>query len=404
MFNPRPYLLKNKIQHYAWGMRGEKAFIPYLLGFEPEAGVPYAELWMGAHSKAPSTINVDGVDEPLDKMIEKFPQEILGKEAAEKYKGKLPFLFKVLSAGEALSIQAHPNKKQAEFLHTKDPLHYPDDNHKPEIAIALDSLKALVAFRPFAAIQQTLKQVPEISAFIGGDILKKFISYDKDEEGQKQTLLRNLFTRLMRRSMTHQLDLEKACQNLASRLQSTKKKLPERDVFFLELYKKYGGDVGLFSIYLLNLITLSSGEAVFLAAGVPHAYLRGNIIECMANSDNVVRAGLTPKFKDVETLVNILTYEAGPARVLVPDSEKIVYATPAQEFRVSRFMLQEGSATYLLKDGKVRILLLIEGKGTMKWGEEQLDFERGQSLLIPACLEEFKIEWQTPATLFIAES
>ena len=404
MFNPRPYLLKNKIQHYTWGMKGEKAFIPRLLGFDPKADVPYAELWMGAHPKAPSTINVNGVDEPLDKMIEKFPHEILGREAAEKYKGKFPFLFKVLSAGEALSIQAHPNKQQAEMLHAKDPQHYPDDNHKPEIAIALDSLKALVGFRPFAAIQQTLKQVPEISAFIGGDIVKTFLRYEKNEEGQKQALLRKLFTMLMRRSMTHQLDLEQACQKLASRLRSTKKKLLEQDVFFLELYKKYGGDVGLFSIYLLNLITLSRGEGVFLAAGVPHAYLSGNIIECMANSDNVVRAGLTPKFKDVETLVNILTYEAGPARVLVPNSENFVYTTPAQEFRVLRFMPQEGSAIYLLKDGKVRIMLLIEGKGTMKWGGEQLDFVGGQSVLIPACLEEFKIEWQTPATLFIAES
>jgi len=265
-------------------------------------------------------------------------------------------------------------------------------------------LKALVGFRPFVAIQQILKKVPEISAFIGGDILKNFLSYDKDEERQKQVLLRELFARLMQRSLTHSRDLEKACQNLASRLQSTKKKLPERDVFFLELYKKYGGDVGLCSIYLLNLITLSPGEGVFLAAGVPHAYLRGNIIECMANSDNVVRAGLTAKFKDVETLVNILTYETGLARVLVPNSENFAYATPAPEFRVSRFMPQEGSAIYLLKDGKVRILLLIEGRGTIKWGGEHLDFVRGQSVLIPACLEEFGIEWQTPAILFIAES
>ncbi len=404
MFEARPYLLKNTIQHYAWGMRGENAFIPRLLGFEPESDVPYAELWMGAHPKAPSTIEVNGVDEPLNKIIEKFPQQILGTRAAEEYGGKLPFLLKVLSAGEALSIQAHPNKKQAEILHARDPLHYPDDNHKPEIAIALDSLKALVGFKSFAAIQRVLRDYAEISDFIGAEIVGPFCNYNDGKVEQQKKLLKKLFAGLMHRSLTHPGDLKQACKNLATRLQSTKNNLQEQDLFFLELFKKYGGDVGLFSIYLLNLITLTAGEGVFLKAGVPHTYLRGNIVECMANSDNVVRAGLTPKFKDIETLVDILTYDSGPVRVPTANSDNFVYATPASEFRVRRFMQQEGSVSYLLNDEKVRILLLIEGKGTMKWGGEQSKFMLGQSFLIPACLESLKIEWQTPATLFVAQA
>lgn len=403
-FDPRPYYLKNTIQHYAWGMRGEEAFIPRLLGFNPKPDVPYAELWVGAHPKAPSIIEVNGVEEPLHKIIEKFPQQILGKKTAEKYNGKLPFLLKVLSAGEALSIQAHPNKKQAKFLHAKDPQHYPDDNHKPEIAIALDSLTALVGFKSFASIQHMLQDYPEISEFIGAEMTQVFCSAGDVEKDQQRALLKDLFVRLMHRSLTHVGDLEKACSKLARRLYSENNNLKEQDLFFLELFKKYGGDVGLFSIYLLNLITLTAGEAVFLKAGVPHAYLRGNIVECMANSDNVVRAGLTPKFKDVETLVDILTYEPGPVPVISANGENAVYATPAAEFRITRFMQQEASVNHLQNDHNMKILLLVEGEGTMKWRGEKERFVRGQSFLIPACLENVTIEWQTPATLFVAQA
>ena len=133
---PRPYRMHNQIQHYAWGTRDQDAYIAHLLGNEPEEGVPYAELWMGAHPKAPSTIELeDGRTVALNMWIKAHPNAILGREVAERY-GKLPFLFKVLSAGQSLSIQAHPTKAQAEKLHARDPEHYPDNNHKPEIAVA----------------------------------------------------------------------------------------------------------------------------------------------------------------------------------------------------------------------------------------------------------------------------
>ncbi len=403
MFEARPYLLKNKIQHYAWGMRGEKAFIPRLLGFAPDPDVPYAELWIGAHPKAPSTIDVNGHDEPLDKIIEKFPQQILGTQASRKEHGKLQFLLKVLSAGEALSIQAHPNKEQAEYLHAKDPLNYPDDNHKPEIAIALDSLRALIGFKPFESIQRVLQEYPEISNFVGAEIVEGFLNYCGGKAEQQKNLLKELFASLMHRSVNYASELGLACQSLAKRLESQKTNLQEQDILFLDLFKKYKSDIGLFSIYLMNLITLTTGEGVFLEAGVPHAYLHGNIVECMANSDNVVRAGLTPKFQDVDALVNILTYEMGHVSILAADTTKFVYKTPEVEFQISRFMLQKGSANYNFNGEKVRVFLLIDGQGIVKLEGKQFTFECGQSLLIPACLKSFKIDWQTPATLFVAQ-
>ena len=155
-FKAQPYLLKGTLQHYAWGTQNKDAFIPHFINIPVERDTPYAELWMGAHPKAPSTLALDNNNMPLDKCIEMFPEEILGKAIFARFK-QLPFLFKVLSAAQALSIQAHPNKAQAEKLHMQDPEHYPDDNHKPEIAIALSNLTALAGFKSFDSLINTLE-------------------------------------------------------------------------------------------------------------------------------------------------------------------------------------------------------------------------------------------------------
>ena len=160
-FETRPFRLLNKIQHYAWGARNEQAFIAKLLQLEVEKDKPYAELWMGTHPNAPSAVEINDQEKiPLDRFIKQFPKEVLGQKVIERFGVQLPFLFKVLSAGEALSIQAHPNKEQAAMLHQRDPEHYPDDNHKPEIAIALDQLTALVGFRPLTAVSYTHLTLP----------------------------------------------------------------------------------------------------------------------------------------------------------------------------------------------------------------------------------------------------
>jgi len=140
MFERRPYLLNNTIQKYSWGMSGKNAFIPKLLGITLEKNEPSAELWMGGHPSAPSKIYLFDSWINLNDVIRDFPVEILGQKIFEKFGSQLPFLFKVLSAAQPLSIQVHPNKTQAEELNSKDPEHYPDKNHKPEIAIDIDEL------------------------------------------------------------------------------------------------------------------------------------------------------------------------------------------------------------------------------------------------------------------------
>ena len=398
---PRPYLLANQIQPYAWGTRGQDAFIPRLLGIAAESDKPYAELWMGAHPSAPSQVVIDGVPISLRQLIALHPREILGEAVAERFSGELPFLFKVLSTAEALSIQAHPTEAQARLLHARDPEHYPDDNHKPELAVALDSLTALVGFKPFPDVLRTLEQYPELTNFIGAEVVDGAKDARETPPQEQQSRLRALYETLVERSVAHTDELVAATGRLAKRLVARTAREEER--LFLEMREKYSGaDVGLFTIFLLNLLHLKAGQGLFIKAGIPHAYLKGNIVECMANSDNVVRAGLTPKFKDVETLVDILTYEMGPPSIIEGDAgaAEITYQTPADEFQVGRLRMQPGQERADSTGGGPQILLVTAGEVIIRWKGGEATFQRGQSVLLPAFLGGFGLKAPASAELF----
>jgi len=388
-FLTKPYLLINKIQPYAWGTKNEQAFIPKLLGMEPEPNKPYAELWMGMHPKAPSLVRTSRGDVPLGDFVRSYPNEVLGERVVQQFGTQLPFLFKVLSAAEALSIQAHPDKEQAVRLHARDPEHYPDDNHKPEIAIALDELIALVGFCPVDALLQTLATYPEIRGFVGA---KRVETLAAARKGEQKEALRLLFATLMNRGDDEPQALEHTLTELEKRLRH-QKTLSEKEVLFLELRSKYGTDIGLLVIFFLNLLHLKKGQGVFLKAGVPHAYIRGNIVECMANSDNVVRAGLTPKFKDIKTLVEILTYEAAEVDVFTPPrNREFVYRVPVSEFSIAHWQLTQNEKIEHRVDS-VEILLAIEGAFLLRYGNDAaLPLKKGESLLIPAALQNYSLQ------------
>ncbi len=405
----RPYLLKNRIQHYAWGTRGDQAFIPNLLGFQPEPELPYAELWIGAHPKAPSNIVVGEMGIPLDQWINAYPVQILGSKIANRFSNKLPYLFKVLSAGESLSIQVHPNKAQANALHLHDPIHYPDANHKPELAIALDSLTALMGIKPFADIQETLSRYPEIANFIGKSVCASVLSPAPLGSRKQQTLIQTLFSTLIKNSIDYQKELVRAIEQLAERL-SKSSSLEEIEILFLSLRAKYTGpDVGLFAMFLLNLVHLTEGQGLFTDAGTPHAYIKGNIVECMANSDNVVRVGLTDKFTDPENLINVIDYTPASLSVLGndPDVEEKIYQTPVSEFRVSRLTLSSSTTRQETTENKLKLFLVTKGKVVVGWNTSSEDgriiLPQGQSILIPACLREFQLSTEASVELFRVE-
>ena len=388
-----PYRLHNAIQPYSWGSCGADAFIPRLLGFPAAPEQPYAELWIGTHPNAPSHTVLGGERVSLAALIASDPPAVLGAAVAQRFDNQLPFLFKVLSAAEPLSIQAHPDKAQARRLHARDPKHYPDANHKPEVAIALDALSALAGLKSAEDLRVTQATYPEIAAFIG------------EFAGENDIAPRECFAALIRRALADPQALAAASRRLATRLESVSQPRTEVERLFLALRPVYGdADVGLFALFLLNLIHLQAGEGLYLPAGVPHAYLRGNIVECMANSDNVVRVGLTPKFKDAEALLEILSPVAGLPSVLRPEPEMLSarYPTPAAEFEIHRLTLEAGARCEMGPRSSVEVYLLTEGSLRMSWDDGVETYARGSSFLIPACLPAWQITALEQATLFKA--
>ncbi|CAH0474563.1 unnamed protein product [Peronospora belbahrii] len=284
---------------YAWGKYGLESSVAQLKeaaddSFQADPSTPYAELWMGTHSNGPSRVLREDGGESL--LLSDYIQTLPHHET-----GNLPYLFKVLSVRKALSIQAHPDTKLANELHEKFPKIYKDSNHKPEMAIALTRFEALCQFRKEGEIASHLKTVPELCGLVDVEVAQRLVAQ------QSEASLRDFFRCFMYAAsdkIVAQLHALRARLQKASRLTALEK-------LVLRLGNDYPGDIGCFCPFLLNYVTLDPGEAVFLDANEPHAYLSGDCIECMACSDNVVRAGLTPKFIDKETLHLMLTYRTG---------------------------------------------------------------------------------------------
>lgn len=403
----RPYLLINKIQNYAWGSKNENAFIPHLLDIKPGKDVPYAELWIGTHPKACSEIMIDGKAEPLIDAINEYREELLGKESIKKFGCQFPYLLKVLSAAEALSIQSHPNKEYAKTLHAFDPKNYPDDNHKPEIAIALDELTALAGFKKVSEIIAILKDNPEIREFLKIDDTRVFGNIESLTDTEKEKTLKDIFERLLNNAVDSKENLSECVEHLKARIQKKSETITETEKLFLELSTKNSSDdIGLLVVFFLELIHLKKGEAFFTGAGIPHAYIKGNIVECMANSDNVVRAGLTEKFKDIKALRDIAFYNTKSIEIIRngKEDEIFVYNSPAEEFIITKIELAAGRALILNTQESFEVLLITEGSIKLTINDNNFEkeyiYKKGNSLLIPANITEYCIFSQTDAALF----
>jgi mannose-6-phosphate isomerase len=272
----------------------------------------------------------------------------------------------------------------------------------------------LVGFKPFSDIQRTLEGYPELADFIGREIVSGLLVVSEPSSPpQRRDLVQSLISALLRRSTTCERELARAVAQLEDRLGESRDTLTEAERIFLGLRRRYPGpDVGLFSVFLMNLVQLEQGQGIFIEAGLPHAYLEGDIVECMTNSDNVVRAGLTPKFRDVEALVQILSYHTGLPSILAgqSDGSQTVYPALTPEFQVSRWHLEPGEGVSKLGAGRPEVWLIMSGHVRVTWGSRSSQsgltgtyretFNRGQSLLIPACLAEFSIGAESRAELF----
>lgn len=391
--------LKNPVQEYAWGSR---TAIQTLLGEPVPSARPAAELWMGAHPKSPSEVLVDGEWQSLEAVIGSNPRSILGEGVAREFSNKLPFLFKVLAADQPLSIQVHPNLEQARAGFEREnslgiPLdapyrNYRDPNHKPEILCALTSFQGLKGFR----------RIPEALALME-KVSRSVLSAHLARLGHEPTAsgLEEFFSSLMR------MDRERQGLAVTEAASIAEKYVDEDRAFFwmVELNRQYPGDVGVFSPLFLNLVKLEPGEAIFLPAGELHAYLQGVGIELMANSDNVLRGGLTPKHIDVPELLKIVDFRAGPAQEVESTSDgpcQRKYVTPTREFLLSVISLDEGECFESSQDRNVEILICVSGGAVVTdlRSREAFDLSKGKSVVIPSAVSGYTLEGN--ATLYKA--
>lgn len=390
----RYYLLQCPVRRYDWGNRQAGGTIARFLaagGQTVTAEQPLAELWMGDHPSAPALLLPDRL--PLDQAIAEQPDHFLGPRLAGKRERKLPFLFKILDAARPLSIQAHPDRKLATRLHHEDPEHYPDSNHKPELAIALERVEALVGFRPPAQITAFLESFPEFYELCSSDSDDPLPAPGNHEPtGQKGALwIRRHFAALMKAVPDR---IAYSAKRHLKRITALRQKgeATAENIWFERLQELYGStDPGIFSLYFLNLVVLEREEGVFLPTNEPHAYLNGPILEIMAASDNVVRAGLTGKYRDVQTLLQMLQYQGGPPAVIRPrrgDEWTATYETPAREFVVHRLLPTDQSRELPGAD-LPSILILLEGEIELAFDRQahpEITLSGGTILLLPGDL------------------
>ncbi|HEX2903908.1 MAG TPA: mannose-6-phosphate isomerase, class I [Jatrophihabitans sp.] len=296
--------LENTIRDYAWG---SPTAIPQLLGIEP-TGRPAAELWIGAHPDSPS--HAPEHDQPLDALIAADPGGLLGAASVERFGPRLPFLLKVLAAERALSLQVHPNAEQARAGYEAEERagvsqssaerNYRDPHHKPEMAYALTEFDAFCGFRPPAETAEYLTALEVAELLPYRELLTS-------EEG-----VRAVFTTVLSLQGAARAQLIESTVAGCRRLAATNGRWAPEARAALLAAEDFPGDIGPVVALLLNYVKLLPGEAMFLAAGNVHAYLRGVCIEVLANSDNVLRCGLTPKHIDVPELVRIADFTPLP--------------------------------------------------------------------------------------------
>jgi mannose-6-phosphate isomerase len=380
--------LLNTIRPYAWG---STTAIPELLGTEP-TGEPQAELWMGAHPGAPSRIDRGSGPVPLDAVIAADPAGELGESTVKRFGPTLPFLLKVLAAGAPLSVQVHPDLAQAKAGFADEeargvPLdaperNYKDANHKPEMIVALSPFDGLCGFRRPA-------DAADLIEALGVDSLAPYV--DILRAHPEDRALREVLAAVLGADPQAVAASVHAATEAAERLAADPATPYAADyAAYAKAAHSFPGDRGIIAAMLLNHVRLQPGEALYLGAGVPHAYLDGLGVEIMANSDNVLRCGLTPKHIDVPELLRIVRFEADDPGVLrpeaAPDGEEL-YPAPIDEFRLSRYVLAPGADPRTLDAGTPQILLCTGGTvrlETVGADGGTLTLGPGQSAYVPA--------------------
>jgi len=372
----KAYKLQGKHRHYDWG---GNTFLPNLMGVENVNHLPYAEYWMGAHALAASTIQTTEGEKDLSKLINEQPVQWLGKEVAHKYNA-LPYLYKILDVHDMLSIQVHPSKQNAvlgfKAEQAKDIAidaanrNYKDENHKPEIMVALSDFWLLHGFLPPAILEERLNTYlclkPLMNEFRGCDY-------------------QNLYSFFMQLSMEASDSILKPLLKEASAAVAKGTATKNDPHFWADKYYADGIplkniDKGIFSIYILNIVYIPKYQGIFQGAGILHAYLEGQNIELMANSDNVLRGGLTPKHVDVKELIQHVNFV--PTYVSILKGKKLTdqeinYPCPVPDFSLTKIVLNRGDV-YTISTFSLEMLLVMDGEVII----EDIAYKAGDTALL----------------------
>ncbi len=371
--------LKGKVLHYAWGGYD---FLPHLLNVSNTEHKPFAEYWMGAHPSAPSELVTQNGNVSLYNLVQENPETVLSEKVVNRF-GELPYLFKVLDVKDILSIQVHPSKQEAEKGFAREeaegiPINapyrnYKDKNHKPEMLVALSEFWLLHGFTQLSIIETRLEEVPEFNVllpFYRREGLKALFQFIME---MKQPEINAMLTNLVKREIRRKNDGELT------------KEMPGWWIAKIFDGKKEIGDIdrATFSIYFFNIVKLEPGEAMFQGAGMPHAYMEGQCVELMANSDNVLRAGLTPKHIDVPELMKHTIFET-----VVPDimqgnivlpGEKI-YPCPVPDFGMAKIELS-ATVSYTNRASSLEIWIVTDGGALVN---NTLVLKRGEAFAVLA--------------------
>ncbi len=377
------FRLRNPIQRYAWG---STEFLPRFLGVQPD-GTPQAELWMGAHLSAPSLALTAGGEIPLSQLIAGDSERMLGAAVRARFGEQLPFLFKVLAAAQPLSLQVHPDasqaragfaREQAAGLDSTDPRrNYRDPNHKPELLCALDGFDVLSGFRP----------AEEIAAVFGA-----FGLPPGWVERARAGDVGKLCAALWGLSSAERTALAGSLAVAAGRGGPAEQRVPREAAFVRSAADRYPGDIGVLVGLCLNRLQIAAGEAMFAPAGLLHAYLGGFGLELMANSDNVVRAGLTAKAVDVDELARLVVPDLAGSGVLQATADartgELRFPVMAEEFSLSSFRLV-GTPVALESPGP-EILLCVDGSADVIAADgRRLALGRGDSVFVAAAEDRY---------------
>ena len=384
--------LENPVRHYAWGSR---THIPRLLGVPPD-GEPWAELWLGAHPAAPSRVE-DGTT--LDELIARDAEAILGPRLRATFGDRLPFLMKVLAAGEPLSLQVHPTSERARIRHAEQDVAgipvdapertYPDASHKPELIYALTRFEGMAGFRDpvkTAAILRGLR-LPWLDQV--ADAIETSPTPFQTLRGTVTELLalkgehlRHRLRQLRAAAAAAELDLH---ARLAGRRGSVNEDptAVEREsvrvyAATVQLVDRYPHDAGVLVTLLLNHVVLAPGESMFIDAGVIHAYTSGCGVEIMAASDNVLRAGLTPKHMDIPELLEVTNFTPMPPPLWAAETTDgcTVVSPPVAEFE----LLVHAVARPVALDATAQLVLCLEGDTTVSTATGSEHLRVGESV------------------------